>query len=69
MCVYIYHVFLQEMKSFVCVNVTADPGGGRKAQGDFPRSCLPFYAQRDGGPVSSSGAHSDCQKLPPWLWE
>lgn len=50
-------------------SVAADSGGGRTASRGRPSPCLPLHAQRDGGPVSSSGAHGDLQKLPPWLWE
>lgn len=49
--------------------LAADFGGGGEAQGDFPGARLPFHAQRDGGPVSSSRAHGHRQELPPRRWE
>lgn len=50
-------------------SVAADFGGGGEAQGDFSSTCLSFYAQCDGGPLSSSRTHSHRQELSPWHWE
>lgn len=60
---------LKETLSYFFFFLAADFGGGGEAQGDFPGARLPFHAQRDGGPVSSSRAHGHRQELPPRRWE